>query len=133
MADNKFSKKERIVGLKRIDKLFQEDEGEFIYPFRYSLLENNSVPNNSHKSDKNCVSVLITVSKRHHKNATTRNLLKRRIREAYRTNKHLLVEQTIEKQKCIDIAFIYCVKEVADFNTINDGVKKILKKISQSL
>jgi ribonuclease P protein component len=51
-----------------------------------------------------------------------RNLLKRRLREAYRLNKSELK---------YDIAFIYSCDEIADFSTLEKCVIKALDKIAE--
>lgn len=67
---------------------------------------------------------MVSVPKRFFKRAVKRNLLKRRIREAYRTQKSLL------EPSSIDILFLYNSKEVNDFQTIKEEVSVILNNIS---
>ena len=57
-----------------------------------------------------------------------RNLLKRRIREAYRQNKQLLPASMPEGGT--DILFIYSTREVMDFSTIQSSVITALTAIS---
>jgi len=66
---------------------------------------------------------MVAVPKRHFKRAVRRNLLKRRIREAYRTQKNLL------QNSPADILFFYNSTEVLDFGTIRNDVGKILRSI----
>jgi len=67
---------------------------------------------------------MVSVPKRFFKRAVKRNLLKRRMREAYRTQKSMLGPSSI------DILFLYNSKEVNDFQTIKEEVSVILKNIS---
>ena len=63
--------------------------------------------------------ILISVPKRFFKRAVKRNLLKRRIREAYR----------VQKLAGVDILFQYSSAELADFATISAEVAAILARI----
>ncbi len=67
--------------------------------------------------------ILVSVPKRHFKRAVKRNLLKRRIREAYRLNKDLLSNAKS------DIMLVYTSAQVLPFSEIEADVKSILKKI----
>ncbi|MGM9479256.1 ribonuclease P protein component [Pedobacter sp. GSP4] len=75
-----FNKEERLCSRKYLDLLFKNGSSFLLYPFRISYLfvdEPASVQ----------AQVVINVPKKRYKRAVDRNLLKRRIREAYRLNK----------------------------------------------
>lgn len=67
--------------------------------------------------------ILISVPKRFFKRAVKRNLLKRRIREAYR----------VRKLAGVDILFQYNSAEIADFATVSAEVAAILSHIGKGL
>lgn len=67
--------------------------------------------------------ILISVPKRFFKRAVKRNLLKRRIREAYR----------VRKVAGVDILFQYNSAEIADFATVSAEVAAILSHIGKGL
>ena len=67
--------------------------------------------------------IMIAVPKRYFKRAVKRNLLKRRIREAYR----------VRKIAGADILFQYNSPELADFATISAEVEAILVRILETL
>ena len=110
-----FSKDERITQKKVIEYLFNSAKKLSVYPFDIRFYEN--------KKD-NINRVLISVPKGKIKNSVKRNLLKRRIREAYRINKNSLSDLGYS------IAIIYSTKEILLFKKINDSLIKVLNKIN---
>lgn len=74
-----------------------------------------------------CHQVLITVPKRNFKKATQRNLLKRRIREAYRTRK-----ERVEHVKPLCIGFLFTAREPLAYEKIREGMEKALERIRRS-
>jgi ribonuclease P protein component len=65
---------------------------------------------------------VVSVPKRLFKRAVKRNLLKRRIREAYRHQKGLISAP-------VDILFIYTAQEVLPYEVIYADMTAILQKI----
>lgn len=127
MTGNRLTKNERICSRKTIEGLFAKGRGAFVYPLRYVVgireLTTGDAP----------VSVMVSVPKRNHKKAVKRNLLKRRVKEAYRTGKHDLCNRCTAAGKHVDIAFIYVSKEAEDFKLIGHAVERILKQIGESI
>jgi ribonuclease P protein component len=70
--------------------------------------------------------ILVSVPKKHFKRAVKRNLLKRRIREAFRLQKDLLQDGLPSRY---DILFTYVDNEIADYGTIRAAVAAILSEI----
>lgn len=120
---NTFTKKERLSGRTAISRLFSEGSSGFVYPFRYLW--------SAEADEDGGVSVLISVSKRYVKKANKRNLLKRRLREAYRTQKHALAEKAAAKNIRVNLAFVYSSKDIAEFKIIENAVGRILAEISE--
>jgi ribonuclease P protein component len=75
-----FRKEERLCSRKHLDLLFKNGSSFLLYPFRISYLFVDAPANVQ-------AQVVINVPKKRYKRAVDRNLLKRRIREAYRLNK----------------------------------------------
>ncbi len=71
--------------------------------------------------------IMVSVPKKFFKRAVKRNLLKRRMREAYRLQKELLTATGI------DLLLTYSHPEVADFATIYAEVTDILGRIQTKL
>lgn len=71
--------------------------------------------------------ILVAVPKKFFKRAVKRNLLKRRLREAYRLQKELL------EATGVDILFSYSHSEIADFQTLYAEVTDILQRIQSRL
>lgn len=69
--------------------------------------------------------IMVSVPKKNFKRAVKRNLLKRRIREAYRLQKHIL--EGLET----DILFIYSSKEVMSSEQIHSLVGNFLSSLAQ--
>ncbi|HSJ67883.1 MAG TPA: ribonuclease P protein component [Anditalea sp.] len=116
----KLPKNERLHSKKSIKELFDKGSSFFLYPFKVLVLESDLVETNQ---------VLFSVSKKKIRKAVNRNFVKRRIKEAYRLNKHLL-EVPLYKKKLI--ALIYVSSELDSFQKIQPRVQKVLKKIAQS-
>ena len=77
--------------------------------------------------------VAITVSKRNFKRAVHRNLLKRKIKEAYRLHKVSIQEILNELKLSISFIFIYSRKELSDYNEIEENVIHSLLKLEHEL
>lgn len=79
------------------------------------------------------VKASFTVSKRNFKRAVKRNHLKRLMRESYRLNKGELARVLDEKNEQLAIMFIYAVKELKDYDTVEKGMLKSLEKLKTIL
>lgn len=75
-----FNKEERLCNRLFLDLLFQNGSSFLLYPFRVSYM---FVP----AENRFPAQVVINAPKRRYKRAVDRNLIKRRIREAYRLHK----------------------------------------------
>lgn len=77
----------------------------------------------------------VSVGKRHFKRAVDRNLLKRRIREAYRKQKNDLKETLMATGISMDIFFVYSNARISDYKEIElamqQGLTILLEKVKK--
>lgn len=123
---NSFAKQEHLCGDKRISRLFTQGEAFIAYPLRvvYSI---------EPKTDVEFASVMVSVPKKRFKRAVKRNRLKRLMREAYRLNKHELIDCLKEKDLQIHIAFNYVSDDELDFATIEKKMKVALQRLIEKV
>lgn len=124
MHEFSLKKSERLSRKKIIDTLFAEGESFFSYPLKVVFIQAELPVDYP-------VQAGFSVSKRNFKKAVDRNLLKRRMREAYRLNKSIICR--LETKSQIAVMFIYSGKEIEDYQTIENGMLKALKKLSRKI
>lgn len=121
--DNDFrktlKKKERLSVGTDLSRLFASGRYGFTDGFRYCYRIGNELSFNR---------IVVSVPKKCFRRAVKRNLLKRRIREAYRLNKNLLPVNA--EKGGTDILFIYSSKDILDFNAVVLSVRNILESLA---
>lgn len=123
---NSFPKAEHLCGERRIARLYTQGEAFMAFPFRV-------VFRIEQKKDLVPASVMVSVPKKRFKRAVKRNRLKRLLREAYRLNKHALIDLLDEKQLQIHVAFNYVSDEELDFITVEKKMKIALQKLMDKI
>jgi ribonuclease P protein component len=119
-----FKKHERLHGKKTIDRLFLEGNSFFLHPF---IVYWKIVPVTGFSP---VCTVLFSVSKKKFPRAKQRNLLKRRMREVFRKNKHLFYNKiTALQTNDLNLAFIYIKNDLLNYATIE---KKMIDIINSS-
>ena len=124
--DQKFRKSERLCSKKLIEELFRSGKSFYSYPFRLVWTPVN-------KPMQNIAQVAITAQKRHFKKAVDRNLIKRRIREAYRKNKHELYLKLKESDLQIAFMLIYTASDIYTYKEIEDKIIVVLSRLKEEI
>ena len=123
---NTLHKVERLDKKKIIEKMFAGGPRSFsVFPLRVVYL-----PVEELEAD---ASILISVSKRRFKRAVKRNRVKRQIREAYRVNKHELLNILVERKCRLAIAFIYLSDQLVESSIIEDRMRIALVRITEKM
>lgn len=122
-TDYGLSRTERLRSFGAIRRLFSSGRGGFVYPIRYVVYAEPDADFSA--------SVLFSTPKKFHKRANRRNLLRRRMREAYRLNKTILTASG--KTGAVELALIYSTKEVHDYKTIENAIKRVLNLVAEGL
>ena len=113
-----FQKRERLCSKTLISELLAKGKHGNVPGMRYLVRKNTGCEH---------ARILVSVPKKIFKRAVKRNLCKRRIREAWRKQKHLLV-----CENGVDILFMYASKEILDYQSIFTAVGQIIEKVNGS-
>ena len=123
--DETLPKSERLSGQKSVSALFSHGKGVSHGCLRCKYKTHDDVTSPTH-ADALESRIVVSVPKRLFKRAVKRNLLKRRIREAYRRQKgHLSASY--------DILFIYSAPEVLPYEVIYADMTEVLCAMNSAL
>lgn len=111
-----FPKEERLCGKTGISMLLAGGRHGKVPGLRFTFRRNTG---------KDCCRILVSVPKKLFKRAVKRNLLKRRIRESWRKQKH-----NVETGNGIDILLAYSVREIMSYEEIFLAVTQVIEKIN---
>mgnify|MGYP001148523699 CR=1 FL=1 len=112
-----FGKEEKLKSKKQIEQLFAEGNivKEFPILMKFLKTDVNEFP----------IKVAFSVPKRNFKLAVHRNRIKRLLRETYRLNKHILLNNVDDKYV---IMFIYTDKTERNYTVLEEKMDTVLNK-----
>ena len=121
-----FPKKQKLCSEKAIERLFVNGKSISEKPFRAVwIFEKNN--------DNVFVKSLIVVSKKRMKLAVDRNIIKRRIKEAYRLQKKQLEFFLESNNQQLNLAIIYQQEEILDYKTLEEKLNLLLSRLINKL
>ena len=119
-----FKKAERLCGVRAISELFAEGRSLNLPSLRVICRFTPAI------EGLHPVRVLITVPKRHFKKAVDRNLMRRRIREAWRKNKEPLVMLMKQAGRHADIAIIWTDTSIRPCEFTEKCITEAISRVS---
>lgn len=123
--DFRFRKSERLCSKKLIQQLFSpQGRSLAAYPLRVVWM-----PVEPGREAR--VQMMVSVSKRKLHHAVDRNRAKRLVREAYRLNKHLLLDPLGDR--CLAIAFLWLPSEVRTFAEVEVKMRNLLVRVAEQV
>lgn len=116
-----YPKREKLKSKITIDLLFSEGNSVSKYPLRLVYVENKE-PN------AELMKMGVSVSKKYFKKAVDRNYFKRVLRETYRLNKDLLLDNL---EKPYAFMFFYQTKERLSYQEIEEKTIQLFQKFNE--
>lgn len=123
MRRNTFPLKEHLKSKSIIERVYAEGSSATAFPLRAVFLETDS------DIQEPTATILVSVAKRRFRHAVDRNLMKRRIREAYRTSKHDFIEALQNNGKKMAVAIIYIDTKESSTEFLKRKMEKLLNTI----
>jgi len=121
-----FPKNQKLCNDKSIEILFENGKSLSEKPFRiiYNIDNNN---------EDVFVKSLIVVPKKRVRLASDRNVIKRRVKEAYRLQKSELEKYLKSNNHQLNLAIIYQKHEILDYKLIEEKIKLLLSRLKEEL
>ena len=125
-SDFSFPRKEHLKYRKLFETLYKQGKKEFKYPVM-AIWTETALP-------EDCpIQAGFTASKRNYKSAVARNDLKRKMREAYRTQKQPLAQLLQHKNKQIAVLFVTVKTDNTSYEVLQHKILLLLQEIEGKL
>jgi ribonuclease P protein component len=148
-----YPKAEHLKSRKAIEQLFKSGQSFFVYPYKvvYQFIDNGKLVIDNESPSETPTTMPtdeqsgiihsqfsitsypllsgFAASTRNFKHAVDRNRIKRLGKEAYRLNKHALIEQLGINQLKLEVFFIFTDKKLPDWKLIEPKMQACLKKL----
>lgn len=118
-----FNHIEKLKSKKEIESLFSD--GSSISQFPIRLIYKKTKFN-----DPILIKAAVSVSKRNFKKAVHRNRIKRLLREGYRKNKYIVIDNTTHH---FTFMFLYTGKEMPAYDLVETKIKALLEKFKRQV
>ena len=115
--------KEHLKSKRVIEQVYANGASVTSFPLRAVFIEQPQ------EVQEPTAAILINVAKKRFRHAVDRNLVKRRIREAYRTSKHSFVEALENNGKKMAVAIIYIDNKHNSTAFIRKKMARLLESI----
>ena len=126
-----YPKNEKLKSKITIDLLFSKGKSVSKYPLRLVFVESDyGIPESREFETDQKLKMGVSVSKKYFKHAVDRNYFKRVLRETYRLNKHILVDNLDKKYAFM---FFYQTKDRLSFEEINTKTIQLFEKFVSQL
>lgn len=122
------SKEERICSKKLINELFTGNGRSMTaFPLRVVFMKRTIV------DDQPRAAMLVSVPKRYFKHAVDRNRVKRQVREAFRRNKSIIIQNLTDDHEAVAMAFVWLTNEKYPSSEVENRMVRLLTRISECL
>jgi ribonuclease P protein component len=117
-----YPKHEKLKSKTTIDLLFSEGNSVSKFPLRLVYVENT-------EENAELIKMGVSVSKKYFKKAVDRNYYKRVLRETYRLNKHLLIDNL---EKPYAFMFFYQTSDRLSYQEIEEKTIQLFQKFIET-
>lgn len=136
----KFPKEERLHHRSLVEGLFRVGKSFYEFPFRvtWRILSHDELQKNFRNKVPEKIGplqIMVTVPKKKRRKATDRVLLRRRIREAYRLNRHALRSMVEDNPDIgtLSVALVYINEHNLQYSDIEMKIKSLLVKLQNRI
>tara|TARA_B110000495_G_C22467339_1_gene290141 strand:- start:68 stop:442 length:375 start_codon:yes stop_codon:yes gene_type:complete len=122
----KFPKQQKLCNETAIKEMFSNGKSFVIHPIRLVWKEEGD-------SDTVAIKSIIVVPKKQLKLAADRNIVRRRMKEAYRLNKAEIEHFLVNKNRQLNVAIVYQNEKILSYKAIEKKIKLILGRLKEEI